>query len=265
MSTIAEQLSDPELLETEWNLAPLVDGDGEPGVDRLLDEATELAEAFARANAGKVAELDASGLEAAMRQLERIDELIGRAGSYAALQFATDTADPARGALLQRVQERATAVETKLLFFELEWAAVDEARAEQLLRRRRTGVLPPPPPQRPPLSPPPADRARREDPRGEVDLEPERLEPPVRGARRGVAREPRSGGVDARCRAQSPTRSRPRRETPRRRGDHQRARARRAHARVHLQHARPRQGGRGPPAQLSSLARRSQPCQRGLG
>ncbi len=68
-----------------------------------------------------------------MRQLERIDELIGRAGSYAALQFATDTADPARGALLQRVQERATAVETKLLFFELEWAAVDEARAEQLL------------------------------------------------------------------------------------------------------------------------------------
>ena len=133
MSTIAEQLSDPELLETEWNLAPLVDGDGEPGVDRLLEEATELAEACARANAGKVAELDASGLEAAMRQLERIDELIGRAGSYAALQFATDTADPARGALLQRVQERATAVETKLLFFELEWAAVDEARAEQLL------------------------------------------------------------------------------------------------------------------------------------
>jgi oligoendopeptidase F len=133
MSTIAEQLSDPELLETEWNLAPLLDGDGEPGVDRLLDEATELAEAFARAYAGKVAELDASGLEAAMRQLERINELIGRAGSYASLQFATDTADPARGALLQRVQERATAVETKLLFFELEWAAVDDDRAEQLL------------------------------------------------------------------------------------------------------------------------------------
>ena len=45
-----------------------------------------------------------------------------------------DTADPRRGALLQRVTERATAVETKLLFFELEWAALDDERAaEELL------------------------------------------------------------------------------------------------------------------------------------
>src|SRR5581483_255138 len=40
----------------------------------------------------------------------------------------------ARGALLQRMQERATEIQTKLLFFELEWAAVDDARAEELLR-----------------------------------------------------------------------------------------------------------------------------------
>jgi oligoendopeptidase F len=133
MSTITDQLSDPELLQTAWDLAPLVDGDGEPGVDRLLDEATELAHGFASVHAGKVAELDASALQAAMHELERISELIGRAGSYASLQFATDTADPARGALLQRVQERATAIETKLLFFELEWAAVDDDRAEELL------------------------------------------------------------------------------------------------------------------------------------
>src|SRR5207249_4192323 len=46
---------------------------------------------------------------------------------------ATDTADPERGALLQRVQERATEIETQLLFFELEWAALDDERAEELL------------------------------------------------------------------------------------------------------------------------------------
>ena len=68
-----------------------------------------------------------------MAELEAINELIGRAGSYASLQFATDTADPARGALLQLVQERATEVETLLLFFELEWAALDDARVEELL------------------------------------------------------------------------------------------------------------------------------------
>ncbi len=134
MSTIAEHLSDPELLETEWDLDPLVDGQGARGVDRLLDEATERASVFAEAYAGHVAELDALGLEQAMRELAEIEELAGRAGSYAALRFATDTADPERGALLQRVQERGTEIETKILFFELEWAAIDDHHADELLR-----------------------------------------------------------------------------------------------------------------------------------
>ena len=68
-----------------------------------------------------------------MRELERINELVGKAASYASLRFATDTEDPARGALLQKVQERATEIETKLLFFELEWAALDDEPAERLL------------------------------------------------------------------------------------------------------------------------------------
>jgi oligoendopeptidase F len=133
MTTAAAQLADPQLLETAWDLAPLVDGEGERGVERLLDQATELAETFAAAHAGKIAELDATALKGAMHELEQIEDLIGRAGSFASLQFATDTAEPTRGALLQRVQERATAIQTKLLFFELEWAGLDDARAEELL------------------------------------------------------------------------------------------------------------------------------------
>jgi oligoendopeptidase F len=133
MSTTADPLADPELLATEWDLDPLVDGDGEAGVDRMLEEAVAAAAAFARAYAGKVSELDVAGLEQAMHELERIHDLVGRAGSYASLRFSTDTADPRRGALLQRVQERGTEVETKLLFFELEWAALDDEHAERLL------------------------------------------------------------------------------------------------------------------------------------
>jgi oligoendopeptidase F len=70
---------------------------------------------------------------AAMRELEKLQDLVGRAGTFVWLHFSTNTADAARGALLQRVQERATPIETKLLFFELEWAAIDDARAEDLL------------------------------------------------------------------------------------------------------------------------------------
>jgi oligoendopeptidase F len=133
MSSTTDLLADPELLQTEWDLSPLIDGEDEARVDSLLSEATTRATSFAEAHAGRVAELDQAALEAAMRELEGINELVSRAGSYAALRFATDTADPARGALLQRVQEGGTEIETKLLFFELEWAAMEDEQAEALL------------------------------------------------------------------------------------------------------------------------------------
>jgi oligoendopeptidase F len=122
-----------DVQEVAWDLDPLVDGEGPQGADRLLAEADERAARFAEAYAGHVVELDGEGLATAMAELEAIVDLIGRAGSYAMLRFAVDTADPANGALLARVQEKATAVETKLVFFELEWAGVDDARADELL------------------------------------------------------------------------------------------------------------------------------------
>ena len=133
MTTTADPLTDPELLDTEWDLAPLVDGEERAGAERMLEEGRERSSRFAATYAGKVAALDAAALQAAMAELEAINELIGRAASYASLRFSTDTADPARGALLQLVQERATEIETLLLFFELEWAAIDDVRADELL------------------------------------------------------------------------------------------------------------------------------------
>jgi oligoendopeptidase F len=62
---------------------------------------------------------------------------VGRAGTYAGLRFSVDTSDPANGALLQEVQERGTAIQTTLLFFELEWAALDEEHTDELLADER--------------------------------------------------------------------------------------------------------------------------------
>src|SRR4051812_43074514 len=119
--------------DVAWDLDPLVEGEGETGAMRLLDDAERRAAAFAGQHAGKVAELDGPTLAAAVTELAAIAETVGRVGSYAMLRFAVDTADPANGALLQRVQERGTVIETKLLFFDLEWAELDDARAEELL------------------------------------------------------------------------------------------------------------------------------------
>src|SRR5882724_1095303 len=133
MASTELALEDPALLETAWDLDPLVESRGDGGALAALDEAERRSEEFARRYAGRVAELSGAELVEAMRELEAVEELAGKAGTYAGLRFSTDTSDPARGALLQRVQERGTAIETKLLFFGLEWAALDDEKAEALL------------------------------------------------------------------------------------------------------------------------------------
>ncbi len=133
MSTAATEPTDSELEQAAWDLEPLLEGEGEAGVESRMQDALTRAQAFAESYAGKLGELDGAGLARAMHELAEIYELVGRAGTYAGLRFSTDTANPANGALLQLVQERETAIETTLLFFELEWAALSQERAEELL------------------------------------------------------------------------------------------------------------------------------------
>jgi oligoendopeptidase F len=135
----ASLLADRELQQTEWDLDPLVEGRGAEGVKERLARADDLATDFAERYQGKVADLDADGLLEAMNAVVEMYEEVDRGASYAYLRFSTDTADPERGALLQLVQERGTAIETKVLFFELEWAALDDARADELLADERLG------------------------------------------------------------------------------------------------------------------------------
>jgi oligoendopeptidase F len=129
----APESTDPELQATAWDLGPLVAGQGPDGARAQLKQALKRSQAFAARYAGKLGELDSAGLEQAMRELAEIQELVGRAGTYAGLCFSVDTADPAAGALMQEVQERGTEIETTLLFFELEWAVLPDERAESLL------------------------------------------------------------------------------------------------------------------------------------
>jgi oligoendopeptidase F len=124
---------DPALEAAAWDLEPLVESAGAEGVVRLLEEARERAAAFAENHRGRISELGPEGLVDAMQELAGISDLAGRAGSYAMLNFALDTSDPERGALIQRARELGAAIETQLLFFELEWNALPDEQAEQLL------------------------------------------------------------------------------------------------------------------------------------
>jgi oligoendopeptidase F len=146
MSAEAEEQPGPEGTAAEqatWDLSDLIDlkaagvdgpnGDDRAAVDALLDEADRRSALLAEELEGKVGDLDGPGLLDAMERLARISDLAGRALNYAHLRFAADTEDPATGALLQRSTERATQIQTRLIFFELEWVAIDDERAEELL------------------------------------------------------------------------------------------------------------------------------------
>ncbi len=114
-----------------WDLSDLYE-DAEAALTDLEQAASEASD-FAETYRSRVAELGAPDLRDAIERYETIQERIGRASTYAYLHWSTNTNDADRGALLQRVREEGNRINQELIFFELEWIKVDEARAEQLI------------------------------------------------------------------------------------------------------------------------------------
>jgi oligoendopeptidase F len=132
----------------EWNLADLYAGIDDPQVKRDLDRADADSIAFEDAYKGKLAALaerpDAGpALAEAVKRYEKLDDLMGRLGSYAGLVHAGNTVDPARAKFYADVQERLTAASTHLLFFVLELNRLDDAKLEAAMQDRSLGYYRP--------------------------------------------------------------------------------------------------------------------------
>jgi oligoendopeptidase F len=111
-------------------------------IDSILPDGATPADLFDRADAiadeltalrGTVGRLEAGALADAMHTMAELQDLLSRAGYHAMLAFSTATDDPARGAAMAAAQERSTAIGTKLIFFDLEWAAADDDHAATVL------------------------------------------------------------------------------------------------------------------------------------
>ena len=163
MATAEELLADPELLGSSWNLDPIVDGQGSAGVERLLDEALQRRSQSRRSfTPARWPLLDATGLRDAMRELAEIFCARGPRRQPTRCCSSQPTPRTRRaGRCCRRCEERGTTLETQLLFFELEWAALEDAQVETLLLNSGVDleVLRPPPSHRPALPAAPAVRA----------------------------------------------------------------------------------------------------------
>ncbi|MEZ5342237.1 MAG: hypothetical protein R2706_12540 [Acidimicrobiales bacterium] len=127
-------LADLEARDIGWELNPLLDGAESPDV--LLDDADRIADELSELR-GSVATMEAEELVQTMDRLARVNELVSRAGNFVMLKFSGNTMDPQIGAAMQAVTERSTAIGTKLIFFELEWAAASDAHVESVLADER--------------------------------------------------------------------------------------------------------------------------------
>ncbi len=119
--------------DVAWDLSDLYTSADDPRLEEEVAEAERATAAFHERYHGAVAGLDAAGLAEAIAERERIESAMDRALTYAHLNFATNMGEPARGALVARLQEKAASLETQLLFFALEWAAVEDGPADELL------------------------------------------------------------------------------------------------------------------------------------
>ena len=118
--------------QVAWDLNDLYSGSGDPAYARDAEAALEAARAFRERYARRLGELDAEELAEATSELERIRGLTYRLLLFARLAFDAEASEE-RSTVLQRAQERETAVAQQLLFFDLEWASLDDAYVERVL------------------------------------------------------------------------------------------------------------------------------------
>jgi oligoendopeptidase F len=131
-----DMMPDTEVASVAWDLADLYTGPDDPRLTADLEAALAAGGAFAAAYRGQI--LVSGGpspqtVAEAVAALEAILERAARPGVYAELLHAADMSPPAHGALVARTQEQLSAVRQQVLFFELEWLALDEESARAII------------------------------------------------------------------------------------------------------------------------------------
>ncbi|WP_264656835.1 M3 family oligoendopeptidase [Azospirillum canadense] len=109
-----------------WDLNDLYPGMDSPELKADLDRMETASKEFHTTYAGKLAGLDGNGFAAAIREYERIDEVLSRIMSFAGLVYNGNMVDPAIAKFYQSAQERVNGISTHLVFFTLEINRLEE-------------------------------------------------------------------------------------------------------------------------------------------
>lgn len=123
-----------ELEDVVWKLEDLYASPQAPPLLADREWCLNAAAEFSKRYSGRLNSLDAHEFLQALKQYEELQERLRRLGSYAYLNFSTQTHSPEASALLQSLKEFHSKVHRDTLFFQLEWIQLPDSRAEKLLK-----------------------------------------------------------------------------------------------------------------------------------
>lgn len=116
-----------------WDLSDLYSSNEDPQLAKDKKNVVQEAEAFAVKYRGKIAELDAKAFKKMLDEYENILDLSGKIGSFAYLQWSTDTGNTDYGKLVAETNELSSEISQKLVFLDVEWLNIPEEEAQKLI------------------------------------------------------------------------------------------------------------------------------------
>ena len=122
--------------QVRWDLADLYKQPDDPAIRSDRKKVLELADSFGVIYRKRVAHLTPAEFAQALEQYSEILEIMSRLGSYAYLNWTTNTEDPAFGKAVQETTELSSELSQKTIFFTIEWLDMDEKSAEKLIKSK---------------------------------------------------------------------------------------------------------------------------------
>ena len=116
-----------------WNLADLYDGPSDAKIDADLDWAEAQAKSLSETVKGTLASMAPSALAETIAWYETIYERLGKLGTYAFLNGATQRTDGEAMQFQAKINERSTNISADLVFFSLELNAIEDAVMDEKL------------------------------------------------------------------------------------------------------------------------------------
>lgn len=117
-----------------WDLSDLYASSNDPALARDMQRVKQMAGEFSQTYKNNLSFLNAAELQHALQKYEAIQDLMSRIGSYAYLNWTTNTEDAALGKLVQETNELGSELSQQLVFFDIEWLALPEEDAQKLIQ-----------------------------------------------------------------------------------------------------------------------------------